>query len=94
MNDEDAHRAPLISISILHAGAVNATRYLVPSAPPNLGAVRSSLNPIAAHRHAAPSPRMRPGAVQKHQNAARSLAGADQPEVCMTNEIADRLGDR
>jgi len=24
INDEDAHRAPLISISILHAGAVNA----------------------------------------------------------------------
>lgn len=79
MNDEDAHRPPVLWISILHAGAVDAARSLVPYPPPNLGPAPRSANPVARHDHVAPSPCLRLGAVQKHQGAANPACVRPEP---------------
>src|SRR4051812_39937720 len=56
--------------------------------------VRRRLGAVAAERHAAPAPCMGLGAVEEYQGAVGTLAGADQPEIRMADQIGDGGRDR
>jgi hypothetical protein len=56
--------------------------------------VGGNLGAVAAQGHAAPAPRMGLGLVQEHQCAGRTLAGADQAEVRVADEVGNRLAER
>ncbi len=66
-------------------------RFAVPRSP---GAVRRGLRAIAAEGHAAPSPGVGLRPVEKEQDAALALAGADQAKVLVADEVGDRLRER
>src|SRR5215469_9953724 len=61
---------------------------------PDPGAVSRRLRPIAANRHAAPTPCVTLAHVEEPQRASRTLAFPDEGEVLFAHEVADRLGNR
>ena len=56
--------------------------------------MRRCLRPVAAHRHAAPAPRVRFADVQEPQGAGWAFAFAHHGEILFANEIAHRFGNR
>jgi hypothetical protein len=58
---------------------------------PCTGPMRNRLRPVAAHRHAAPPPRVTLADVVKPQGARWAFATANEGEVLMAEEIANRL---
>ena len=56
--------------------------------------MRRCLHPVAAYAHAAPAPRVAFAHIQEPQGAARALALADQGEILVADEGANRICDR
>ena len=58
------------------------------------GAVRRGLCAVTAEGHAAPSPGVGLRLVEEEQDAGLALAGADQAEVLVADQVGDRLRER